>query len=336
MLVLVTGATGFLGSHVVRQLLDRGDEVRVLVRTTSDRTRLDGLTAGRPVADAIGDVTDEASVVAAVEGVDAVIHCAAMVEFGPTDPSRIERVNIGGARHVLGAAAEAGVRAVHVSSLAAYGPTESGKPAKDETWWAPDPLEVAYERTKRAAHTYARELAEGGASIRIVAPGGIYGHGDSSTMSQLIEVFSRWFIPIGYLPEVRQTTVNVDDCADAILRVLDADADHDGEEYVLGSEFTTISEWVGMIARAGGHRPPLVDLPTRWVRALGRPGGKVAGWFGQSPDMVRETVAVATHDSAYTGHKMRTTLGWAPRRLEDGMQEMADALKADRATKKRP
>ncbi len=323
MLVLVTGATGFLGSHVARHLTARGDDVRVLVRTTSDRSRLDGLD----LHEAIGDVTDAASVREAVIGVDAVVHCAALVEFGPRDPSKMEEVNFGGARNVLDAAAEAGARAVHVSSLSAYGPTEAGKPPKDETWWHADPLEVAYERTKRAGHRHARELAADGASIRIAAPGGIYGFGDSSTMSQLIEVFTKYPVPVGYLPEVRQTTVNVDDCADAILRILDADAEADGEEYVVGAEVVTIAEWLSVICRAAGRRPPLVNMPASWVRALGKPGGKVAGWLGQPPEMVAETVAVATHDSAYTGQKLRDELEWEPRSLEEGMQEMVDAVK---------
>lgn len=326
MLVLITGATGFLGSHIARQLVDRGDDVRVLVRTSSDRSRLEGLK----LDEAIGDVTDEASVREAVIGVDAVIHCAAMVEFGPRDPTVIENVNVHGVRHVLDAAAEAGVRAVHVSSLAALGPTEAGKPPKDETWWYPNRLDVLYERTKRAGHEHARQLAEDGASIRIACPGGIYGFGDSSTMSQLIEVFTRWPVPLGYLPDVRQTTVNVVDCADGVIRILDAGPEHDGEEYVLGAEVVTIGDWLSIICRAAGHRPPLVNLPTRWVRALGRPGGKVAEWLGQPPEMVRETVAVATHDSAYTGQKLRDTLEWEPRALEDGMQEMVSAVKLQR------
>ncbi len=331
MFVLVTGATGFLGSHVARLLLARGDDVRVLVRTTSDQSRLDGLTIER----VIGDVTDRNSVRAAVAGVDAVIHCAAMVEFGAADSTLLERVNIIGAAAVLDAAVEAGVRVVHVSSLAAFGPTEPASAPKDEQWWHPGPFAVAYERSKRSSHDYARSLAAAGGSVRIGAPGGIYGHGDQSSMAQLIEVFSRWPVPIGYLPDVRQTTVNVEDCADGLVRILDGGPELDGQEFILGSEAVFIADWLAIICQVAGRRPPMVNLPTSWVRAMGRPGARVAGWFGQSPEMVTETVAVATHDSAYSGQKLRDQLGWEPRSLEEGMRDMVDAMRAERVSRRR-
>lgn len=326
MRVLVTGATGFLGSHVAGALHQRGDDVRVLVRRTSDRSRLEGID----VDEALGDVTDLDSVKAALRGVDAVVHCAALVEFGASDPSRLEQVNALGAHNVLGAAADLGLRIVHVSSLAAYGPSVPGEPPKDETWWAPGPLEVTYERTKRTAHEFARSLGADGASVRIVAPGGIYGYGDQSTMSQLIETFSRWPMPVGYIPDVRQTTVNVDDCAAAILSVLDADDTFDGQEFLAAAEVVTLGEWIAEICKAAGRRPPLVNVPTKAVKALARPGAVVAGWFGQSPDMVRETMTVATQDNAFSGQKLRDQLAWQPRPLPDGMREMVTALTAAR------
>src|SRR5690348_3684156 len=131
MRVLVTGATGFLGSRVAGRLLDRGDEVRALVRSTSDRGRL----AGLDIEYVDGDVTDRASVAAALDGVDWVVHAAAMVELGPRDPSKLVRVNVTGAANVLEQAAERGVHALHVSSLSATGPTPPDEPAKDEWWW---------------------------------------------------------------------------------------------------------------------------------------------------------------------------------------------------------
>src|SRR4051794_27262052 len=100
--VLVTGATGFLGSHVARQLAERGDEVRVLVRKTSVLDRLDGL----PVEIHYGDVTDRESVFAAAKGVDGVIHCAATVELGAKDPTPMFDINVGGTLNVLEAAAD--------------------------------------------------------------------------------------------------------------------------------------------------------------------------------------------------------------------------------------
>src|SRR5690349_2156229 len=119
MRALVTGATGFLGSNVASQLVGRGDEVVALVRATSDRSRLDGLA----IDYAEGDVTDRDSVEKALDGVTQVFHCAATVEFGPRDPTFMEKVNVTGTENVLGAAAERDIPAVHTSSLSALGPT---------------------------------------------------------------------------------------------------------------------------------------------------------------------------------------------------------------------
>src|SRR2546430_2116023 len=102
MTALVTGASGFLGSRTAAALCGRGEQVRVLLRPTSSRRRLEHL----PVEYAEGDVTDRASVEKALDGVDAVYHAAALYEFGTRDPQYMERVNVGGTEHVLSAAHE--------------------------------------------------------------------------------------------------------------------------------------------------------------------------------------------------------------------------------------
>ncbi|MCX7620355.1 MAG: NAD-dependent epimerase/dehydratase family protein [Acidimicrobiales bacterium] len=321
MRVLITGATGFLGSRIASQLSARGDLVRALVRESSDRSRLEGLD----VELAFGDVADKASVEAALDRVDLVIHCAALVEFGPRDPEKLRRVNVEGTQNVLGGAAERSIPAVHVSSLAALGATPSDADPQDETYWNDGPPAAVYEETKREAHLFARGLAAQGAPVRIAIPGGIYGFGDRSTMYDLIRLYTLYPLPVGYLPDVRQSVVNVDDCADAILRIAEDGAD--GDEYLVVADVVTIAEWLRIICRAAGRRGPFVFLPTAWVRALAIPGAKVAGWFGQPPDMVPETVAVATHDSAYSGAKLRRELGWSPRSLGQGMAEMTRQIK---------
>lgn len=329
MRVLVTGATGFLGSHVARRLVERGDDVRVLVRATSDRSRLRRLELDY----AEGDVTDAASVERAMEGIDLVFHCAAVVEFGPTDPSFMYAINVGGTRHVLDAANARGARVVYVSSLAALGATPAHDPEpKDETWWSTEPAAAVYEATKREAHEYARELIAGGAKIRIALPGGIYGYGDQSTMYDLIRSFSLYPMLVGYMPEVRQSTVNVDDCADALMLI--ADQGVDGDEYIVVSEAVTIREWLVLITAGAHRRAPVVYLPTKTVRALGPPSGKVMARLGRSPTMVSETIAVATHHSAYTGAKLRA-MGWDPRPLDVGMNQMASQIQAAARHKRR-
>ena len=291
----------------------------VLVRTTSDLRRLDGLD----LETSPGDVTDRTSVIRAVAGADVVFHCAALVELGPPDRTRLEDVNVGGTRHVLEAAAEQGALAVHVSSVSALGPT--GPTPVDETWWSPESPRVPYEQTKREAHLLARSFAEQGAAVQIGIPGGIYGHGDESSMAALIEAFATYPTPVGYMPELVQSLVNVDDCATG-LRLM-AERGRDGDEFILCADAVPFRRWFELIAAGAGRRPPFAYLPTRAVRWSSRPAATVAGWARVQPDVITDTVEIATRHQAFSGDKARRDLGWDPRGLRQGMTEMCGAIR---------
>jgi farnesol dehydrogenase len=321
MRAVVTGATGFLGSRVARQLTEHGYDVRVLVRETSDLSRLNGVDVER----AIGDVTDRSSVLRAVDGADLVFHCAALVELGPRDRSRLEQVNVGGTRNVLEAAVDNDAIAVHVSSVSALGPT--GPDEVDESWLSPEPATVAYEQTKRDAHLLARSMAAGGAKVRIGIPGGIYGYGDVSSMAALITAFTSYPTPVGYMPELVQSLVNVDDCATG-LRLI-AERAEDGDEFILCADAVPFRTWFELIAAGAGRRPPFGFVPTSWVRRTSRPVAAVLRRTGGNAGMITDTVAIATRHQAFTGEKARRELGWEPRDLRRGMTEMCGAIRME-------
>lgn len=325
--VLVTGATGFLGSHLARHLVARGHEVRVLARSTSDLSRL----ADLDVQVLPGDVTDAGSVAAAVAGVDVVYHTAALVELG-ADPTRMRQVNVGGTDNVLGAAAGAGALAVHVSSVAALGCT--GPAIVDEAWWNPAPPAVGYELTKREAHQVAQGYAAAGARVRIGIPGGIYGTDDTSSMGKLIEALVRYPMPFGYMPELHQSLVQVDDCAAGLALI--AERGEDGQGYLLCADAVTFRQWFQCIAAGAGKRPPAAYVPTRAVRACARPAAKVTGWLGGDPALVIDTVELATRHQAFSGDRARRELGWEPRGLAQGMAEVAAAVRAAHQGRRRP
>lgn len=313
MTVLVTGATGFLGSHLAMQLAERGDDVRVLVRRTSDRRRLEGLT----VTYVEGDIVDKASVERAVDGVTHVYHCAALYELGTADEALMERINVGGTENVLDAAAAQGATTVHVSSVAAMGPT--GPDPVDESHWRSDAPASAYERTKRAAHELARERAKAGASVRITMPGMIYGPDDPS----LVGTANRFLaagLPFGILATTKLAMVHVDDCADGLIRV--AEKGTDGGEYILGGTIATFREWFDTIAPAAGRRKPLVWLPDGLVYGSA-PIVAAISPIGSLRRLIREGMGMAGRQNwAYSSDKARRELGWEPRSLEEGMTEV--------------
>jgi farnesol dehydrogenase len=184
-----------------------------------------------------------------------------------------------------------------------------------------------YEGTKRRGHLVARAMAQAGAPVRIGIPGGIYGYGDTGSMAKLIETFVTYPTPIGYLPDMVQSLVNVDDCAEGL--VLIGERGRDGEEYLLCADSVPFREWFQLIAAGAGRRPPLVFVPTRWVRASARPVAAIARAVGANPDMLIETIEIATRHQAFSGDKARRELGWSPRSLRQGMTEMCGRIRQD-------
>jgi nucleoside-diphosphate-sugar epimerase len=311
---LVTGATGFLGSRTAATLCERGASVRVLVRPTSNRRRLEGLR----VEYAEGDVTDRASVEKALDGVEVVYHSAALYELGTGDPEYMERVNVGGTDNVLGAAHERGILAIHVSSVAALGPT--GTQPAVEGHWRQDMPRSPYEATKKRAHLLARAMATSGALVRISMPGSIYGPDDPSLLGTAHKFLFRG-LPVGVGASLIMSFVNVDDCADGLVRI--AERGHDGEEYILAAQATTFRRWFETIAQVTGKNPPRLYLPDFVVWDVGDVVRKAIP--GKPGRILRDAIAMSAGEHwSFSGERARRELGWHPRSLEQGMAELRD------------
>jgi nucleoside-diphosphate-sugar epimerase len=164
--------------------------------------------------------------------------------------------------------------------------------------------------------------------VRIGIPGGIYGYGDESSMARLIELFVRYPTPVGYMPELVQSLVNVDDCAEALLLMVERASE--GEEYLICADAITFRAWFEAIAAGADRRPPMAYVPTRAVRRSARPAARVARWVGANPEMLTETIEIATRHQSFSGDKARRDLGWNPRPIRQGMVEMCGAIRRDR------
>jgi dihydroflavonol-4-reductase len=256
MRVLVTGATGFVGSAVTRALEQSGAQVRVLTRAASDRRNLQGLAAQI----AVGDLTDRASLDRALRDCTALYHVAADYRLGAREPAQLYRNNVDGTRNILDAARDAGVeRMVYTSSVATIGLPPDGSPGEEETPVALTDMIGHYKRSKYLAEELVRDAARSGFPVVIVNPSTPIGPGDvKPTPTGQIVLDAACGRTPAYV-DTGLNVVHVDDVAAGHL--LAFQRGRAGERYILGGEDMTLREILVMIAELVGRKPPRIRLP---------------------------------------------------------------------------
>lgn len=318
MRILITGATGFLGRRTVARLAP-DHELRLLLRPTASRS-------GFPdhVELVTGDVTDRPSVAAAARGVDAILHAAALVRVD-APAIEFERVNVGGFENVLAGAGEAGVqRIVYVSSFIALGPTEGGArgeldenaPSADRRWIND------YERSKALADRRARQAIQEGAPLIVAYPGVIYGPGELTegniVLRHLLDLAHGRLPALVGRPERRWNYVFVDDVASGLAAAIDRAPL--GGRYVLGGENVTQRHFYERVEALGGIHVPRRRMPDRVAKLAGAAMKSWARLRRQVPRLTPDLVEIYRHDWAYDSSRAVRELGYAPRRLEDGLR----------------
>jgi dihydroflavonol-4-reductase len=305
-MILVTGGTGFLGSVLVRQLLDAGESVRILRRETSKLDLL-GDASGR-VEHAVGDLTDPEALREAVRGAQVVYHTAAYVGFGgQRDAERLHAVNVEGTAHVVDAALTEGVgRLVHTSSMAAFGRPERPPEIIDEAAeWVPSPMNTAYAKSKYASELEVqRGIAEGMDAV-IVNPAVIFGPGRGGENTTAIVERARSgsrFAPAG-----GTNVVDVEDVAAGMRAAMARGVS--GRRYFLGSENLRWVEILGTLADALGQRRPTLIVPPLAAQAAGIVAEVGFRLIGRRPTLTRETARLSSRFYRYTNRKAREELG---------------------------
>jgi dihydroflavonol-4-reductase len=256
MKTLVTGGTGFLGANVVRALLQRGVEVRALVRPRSDTRNLDSLD----VELVAGDLRDRVSLEAALEGCDSVYHVAAMYALWARHRQEIYDSNVTGTINILEAAGQVGVRKlVYTSSVATIGLPTDGTPGTEEVPLSPKDIVSDYKRSKYLAEQAALQYAQRGLPVVIVNPSFPVGAWDvkPTPSGQVIVNFLR-----GKIPAYVDTGLNVVDVEDvAVGHILAAEQGRVGERYILGHANLTLSELFQLLAQVAGMAAPRLRIP---------------------------------------------------------------------------
>lgn len=273
----LTGGTGFIGSHVARALVARGERVRCLHRPASVREDL----AELGVEWVLGDLTDRDSLRRAMAGCDTVFHCAADYRLYARDPSELYRTNVDGTRNVLTVAAQLGVgKVVYTSSVGTLA-LQGRRPANENARATIDDMVGDYKRSKFLAQQVAEEWIQRGLPVVVVSPSTPIGERDikpTPTGRIIIDFLN------DRLPAYVDTGLNVVDVHDvAEGHLLAAERGRPGEHYILGNCNLTLAELLGLLARLTGRRPPRVKLP-HWVPlAIAHVEAPVARWLGRDP-----------------------------------------------------
>jgi dihydroflavonol-4-reductase len=320
MLCLVTGATGFVGSAVARQLIAAGHEVRVLVRAESDRRNIADLT----VSEAIGSLTDPASLVPATEGIEALFHVAADYRLWVPDPDTMYKANVDGTVALMRAAMAAGVkRVVHTSSVATLGLMPRGQSADEATPVTLDDMIGAYKRSKYMSEAAVQRLvAEEGLPAVIVNPSTPIGPRDvkpTPTGRLIVEAAS------GRMPAYVDTGLNwahVDDVAAGHL--LAFSHGNIGERYILGGENLSLAEVLAIVCPLVGRRPPRIRLPANAILPIAFLAEMASRFTGREPFVTMDGVKLAKKMMFFSIEKARRVLGYDPRPARDGF---ADAVR---------
>ncbi len=259
MRALVTGATGFVGSHVARLLTERGTPVRVLARPGSRRDNL-AILDPRLLEVAEGDLTDPASLRSALQGCDILYHVAADYRLWARDPQELYRANVEGTRELLGAARDTGCeRVLYCSTVGALGIPKDGSAGTEITPVTEADMTGHYKRSKFLAEAEARRFAADGLHVVIVNPSTPVGECDikPTPTGQIIVDFLNRKMP-AYV-DTGLNLIDVRDVAEGML--LAAERGRSGERYILGHQNLTLQQILGLLADITGMDAPRVRMP---------------------------------------------------------------------------
>ncbi|MEM7136512.1 MAG: SDR family NAD(P)-dependent oxidoreductase [Myxococcota bacterium] len=314
--VMVTGATGFLGSHAVRAILEAGHRVVAFARSPDKASRVFG---DQPSALEVaqGDIGDAETVGEALRGCDAVVHCAATValDAGNTPEILIE-TNVRGARHVIGTALDLGIdRIVHVSSVASLF-RRDGTRITERSELVDSKL--AYSQSKIEADLYVRGLQADGRPVQILYPGAIIGPDDPGLTDSMrsVQIFARVFLP---MTSTGIQYVDVRDLGLALCRMVEDEPD--ARRYIAAGNFVTWSELAGVLERATGEKPPAYRVPAWAFRVAGRVADQVRRMVPIELPLSLESASYVTQWTPIDNSADFERLGVRFRGLEESMTD---------------
>ncbi len=326
MKVFVTGSTGFLGSHVARALLRRGDELRLLVRGSSRLDNIADVKAERVV----GDLRDIESLKRGMSGCEVVFHVAADYRLWAVKGRELYDSNVEGTRNMLQAAKEVGVRRlVYTSSVATMGFGNNGRLTDENSPVTLSNMIGDYKRSKFMAEQLVMEVARGGQNVVMVNPTTPIGERDikpTPTGRIIVDFLKRKF------PAYVDTGLNlldVLDCAEGHLLALEKA--RPGERYILGGENLTLKQILDKLAAITGLPSPKIELPYAVAYATGVVDTLVTGKLRRrEPRVTLDAVRMGRKKMFVSSAKAERELGWTAGPVDDALRRAVDWFRANR------
>jgi dihydroflavonol-4-reductase len=316
MLAFVTGASGFLGSHVAKVLCEQGARLRLLVRASSNLKNLQGLNADTVT----GDLRDPASLEKALAGCDTVFHVAADYRLWVRDPHQMYRANVEGTRALLDAARKNAVqRIVYTSSVATIGFTSNGHTADEDSPVSLDDMIGHYKRSKFMAEQIALEAGRSGMHVVTVNPTTPVGEQDvkPTPTGRIVLDFLKRKFP-AYV-ETGLNLVDVRDCARGHVAALEKGKS--GERYILGGENLTLKQILDKLAAITGLSSPRVKLPYIFAFATGIIDETITGrMLNKEPRATVDAVRMGKKMMFATSAKAERELGWKIVPVDDALR----------------
>jgi len=321
----VTGATGFLGSHVAQQLQARGAELRLLVRATSRMENIADLAGERVV----GDLRDVDSLRKGMTGCEFVFHVAADYRLWARDRNELYASNVEGTRNVLQAARDSGVRRViYTSSVATMGFGNNGRLTDENSPVSLGNMIGDYKRSKFMAEQLVIEAGRGGQNIVMVNPSTPVGERDikPTPSGQIIVDFLRQRFPV-YV-DTGLNLVDVVDCAEGHLMAMEKA--RPAERYILGGENLTLKQILDKLGAITGLPSPTVKLPYAVALASGVVDTMVTGkLLKREPRANLDAVRMARKKMFVTSTKAERELGWCSRPVEEALRRAVEWFKGN-------
>jgi len=321
----VTGATGFLGSHVARKLLARGADLRLLVRASSRTDNIDEL----PVERVVGDLRDGESLRRGMSECEVVFHVAADYRLWAIDGQQLYQSNVEGTRNILQAARDSHVRrVVYTSSVATMGFGNNGRMTDESTSVALEDMIGDYKRSKFMAERLVIAAARGGQDVVMVNPTTPIGERDikPTPTGQIVVDFLKRKFP-AYV-DTGLNLVDVEDCANGHL--LAAERAIPGERYILGGENLSLKQILDKLATITGLPSPSIRLPYAVAYATGVVDTLVTGKLRQrEPRVTLDSVRMGRKKMFVTSAKAEHELGWNPVQVDGALRRAVEWFRAN-------